>query len=56
LSEAEARLRLQRDGPNELARGEDHSLLHTMIEVLREPMFLLLLFAGGLYVFLGDNA
>jgi Ca2+-transporting ATPase len=56
LSEEEARRRLRQDGPNELARREDRSLLHTIIEVLREPMILLLLFAGGLYVFLGDHA
>ena len=56
LSEAEARRRLEQDGPNELPRREDHGLLHTVLEVVREPMILLLLFAGGLYVFLGDHA
>ena len=56
LTEAEARRRLLQDGPNELARREGRGLLHAAIEVVREPMILLLLFAGGLYVFLGDHA
>ena len=55
LSEPEARRRLRQDGPNELPRGEGHGLLHTLVEVLREPMILLLLFAGGLYLFLGNH-
>src|SRR5579864_4559724 len=55
LSQAEARRRLQEDGPNELPQGESQGLLHTVIGVLREPMILLLLFAGGLYLFLGDH-
>ena len=55
LSEAEAARRLRQDGPNELARREGHGLLHTLVGVLREPMILLLLFAGGLYLFLGDH-
>jgi Ca2+-transporting ATPase len=38
-----------------LPRRESHGLLHTVIEVLREPMILLLLAAGGVYLFLGDH-
>jgi Ca2+-transporting ATPase len=56
LPEAEASQRLRQEGPNELPRSEERSLLHTLIEVLHEPMILLLLFAGGLYLLLGDHA
>ena len=56
LSEAEAQRRLRQDGPNELSRREHGGLLHTVSEVLREPMIALLLVAGGLYVFLGDHS
>jgi predicted kinase len=55
LSEADARRRLQEDGPNELPRREDRGLLHTVTSVLREPMILLLISAGGVYLFLGDR-
>src|SRR5262245_21703907 len=56
LTEVEAQRRLREHGPNELPRREGHGFLHTVIEVVREPMILLLLFAGGLYLFLGDHA
>src|SRR5215471_2249716 len=56
LSQVEADRRLLQEGPNELPRSEGQGLLHTLIGILREPMILLLLLAGGLYVFLGDHA
>ena len=49
LSTAEARARLQRYGRNELPAPESRTLLRTMLEVTKEPMFLLLLAAGALY-------
>src|SRR5262249_40279362 len=55
LTVVEAQRRLRQDGPNELTRAPGHGLCHTAVEVLRERMILLLLFAGGLYLFLGDH-
>ena len=55
LTQAEAHRRLRQDGPNELPRREGRGLLRTAIEVLREPMILLLLAAGAVYLVLGDR-
>ena len=54
LSEAEARLRLQQDGFNELPRAERRTPLRIVLEVLREPMLALLLCGGLVYLLLGD--
>ncbi len=54
LSEAEANERLAREGPNELPAERRPSLVRTILGVLRQPMLLLLLAAGGLYLVLGD--
>ncbi|WP_448032881.1 cation-translocating P-type ATPase [Bradyrhizobium liaoningense] len=54
LSEAEARLRLQQEGYNELPRPERRTPLRIVFEVLREPMFALLLCGGLIYLLLGD--
>jgi Ca2+-transporting ATPase len=54
LSAAEARRRLDRDGFNELPRADHRSLLRIVVEVMREPMFLLLSAAAALYLVLGD--
>src|SRR6185437_9886402 len=54
LTEAEAAARLQHDGPNELPTGKPHSLIATAWEILREPMILLLVGAGSIYLFLGE--
>ena len=54
LSQAEAR-RLKQDGPNELPQREGRGLIRTAFEVLREPMILLLLAAGSVYIVLGDR-
>ena len=55
LSQAEARRRLKQDGPNELPQREGRGLIRTAFEVLREPMILLLLAAGSVYIVLGDR-
>jgi P-type Ca2+ transporter type 2C len=55
ITEAEARRRLREEGPNELPRSESRHLLHTALEVLREPMSLLLLAAGAVYLVLGES-
>jgi Ca2+-transporting ATPase len=54
LTQAEASGRLAMFGPNELPRAGGRSLLRIVLETLREPMFLLLLGAAGLYLVLGD--
>jgi Ca2+-transporting ATPase len=54
LSEAEATLRLQQHGYNELPSSESRSILATAWDVVREPMSLLLLACGTIYLILGD--
>lgn len=54
LSQAEARLRLRRDGANELPASGERNLLGIALEVVREPMFLLLVVAGVIYLLLGS--
>ncbi len=55
LSEPKARERLQLEGPNELERDKPPGLLRSIVAVLREPMLLLLLAAGAIYLVLGDR-
>jgi P-type Ca2+ transporter type 2C len=54
LSADQAARRLAEDGPNALPSGQRRSLLSITIDTLREPMFLLLLAAGTLYLVFGD--
>ncbi len=54
LSEAEAGQRLQEHGYNELPSSKGRSILATAWDVVREPMFLLLLACGTIYLILGD--
>ncbi|WP_425261971.1 cation-translocating P-type ATPase [Rubrivivax sp. RP6-9] len=54
LSGAQAAARLARDGPNALPGGQRRTLLTIAAETVREPMFLLLLAAGTLYLAFGD--
>lgn len=54
LTAAEAAARLAADGPNALPGGQQRSLLSIAADTAREPMFLLLLAAGTLYLALGD--
>lgn len=55
LSSAEAARRLAADGPNELADTRRRALRATILEVVREPMFLLLIAAGVVYFLIGDR-
>jgi P-type Ca2+ transporter type 2C len=55
LSEAEAEERLRRDGPNTLELDAPPGLLASALQVVRQPMFLLLLAAGALYLVLGET-
>lgn len=54
LSTAQAAQRFAEDGPNALPGGQHRSLLSIALETVREPMFLLLLAAGTLYMVFGD--
>src|SRR5690606_6641184 len=54
LSGAEARQRLLVDGYNELPAAKSRSGLAIVLEVIQEPMFLLLIACGSLYLLLGD--
>jgi Ca2+-transporting ATPase len=55
LTQAEAAARLAADGPNELAPPQRRTPWRIVLEVVREPMFLLLVAAGLLYLLLGDR-
>jgi hypothetical protein len=52
LSYAEARVRLQAEGMNELLATRSRNIPAIALEAVREPMFLLLLGAGGALTFL----
>lgn len=54
LSESEARRRFLEEGANELPASSKHRVFDTVLEVLREPMFLMLMACGILYFFLGE--
>jgi Ca2+-transporting ATPase len=54
LSAAAAAERLRRFGPNALPDPDQRNLARLVLEVLREPMFLMLVVAAGLYLLLGD--
>ena len=54
LSCAVAKARLKVEGANELPVTGQRNLLSIALEVLREPMFLLLVTAGVIYLLLGD--
>jgi Ca2+-transporting ATPase len=54
LTEAEVQYRLEKDGPNELPTARKRRIWQILFEVVREPMFLLLIACGILYLILGD--
>src|SRR5689334_15755299 len=54
LTEKTAVERLLAEGPNTLPDPERRTLRRIVLEVLREPMFALLLVGAGVYVALGD--
>ncbi len=54
LSAAAVQARLKADGYNELPRPDKRTPLGIIAEVIREPMLLLLLGAGALYLILGN--
>src|SRR3954447_738346 len=54
LSDAAALERLQADGPNELPTAKPRSSLAIAADVVREPMFLLLIATAFVYLILGS--
>jgi Ca2+-transporting ATPase len=54
LTQAEAHERLQAEGLNELPSARRRDIPAIVLEVMREPMFLLLVCAGAIYLLLGD--
>ena len=55
LSNDEAGRRLARDGFNELPSAKARNLWQISLEILREPMLLLLIGTGAVYLLLGDS-
>jgi P-type Ca2+ transporter type 2C len=54
LSQAQADQRLMIDGPNVIKTQRKRSLIERNLAMGREPMFLLLVLAAGIYLVLGD--
>jgi len=54
LSEAEAVERLKQEGYNELPSSKKRGIMTIAFDVVREPMFLLLVACGIIYLILGD--
>jgi Ca2+-transporting ATPase len=54
LSEAEAKKRLEEEGYNELPSARPRNILAILLGVVREPMFLLLISCGAIYLVLGE--
>jgi Ca2+-transporting ATPase len=53
LTDVEARERLESEGPNELPSSNERGVATIALEVAREPMFMLLVAAGSLYLLMG---
>ncbi|HEX7672453.1 MAG TPA: cation-translocating P-type ATPase, partial [Polyangiaceae bacterium] len=56
LHDGDARTRLQREGANELPTQQQRNLLTIVLEVVREPMFIMLVAGGVVYFLLGEPA
>jgi P-type Ca2+ transporter type 2C len=54
LKKEEAERRLLEEGPNELPSQKKRAALRILLEILKEPMFLLLLACGTIYLLTGD--
>ncbi len=55
LAEQEAQDRLRSEGYNELPAAKKSGIIGSLLDVLREPMFLLLISCGLIYLFLGET-
>ncbi|MDE2401827.1 MAG: cation-translocating P-type ATPase [Burkholderiales bacterium] len=56
LSDSEASRRLAQEGPNELPTSLPRGVLRLLRDIVLEPMFLLLVACGGIYMLLGDRS
>jgi len=56
LGEDEARVRFEQQGPNEIPAQRKRGLLAIVLEVAREPMFIMLVVAGSVYLTLGETS
>jgi P-type Ca2+ transporter type 2C len=54
LTDAEAAACVASQGPNELPASRKRTIVTLLLDVLREPMILLLCASGGVYLILGD--
>jgi len=54
LSEEQARALFQQGGPNEIPAQQKRGLAKIVLEVVREPMFLMLVAAGVVYLLMGE--
>lgn len=54
LTDEQAREKQLKEGYNELLQVKSHNFLKMVLDILKEPMFLLLVVCGTLYMFLGD--
>jgi Ca2+-transporting ATPase len=54
ISEQEAANRLKREGFNDLPSSKQRGIVAIALDVVREPMFLLLVACGMIYLFIGD--
>lgn len=54
LTDDEAKQGLQKWGPNKFESGPSRNIIHIVLDIVREPMFLLLAFACLLYFILGE--
>ncbi len=55
LSRKEADERLRKEGYNEIPSTKKRSVLRILVDVIREPMLLLLIGSGTIYLFLGST-
>ena len=55
LTDSEAQLRLRQYGPNTLPAAHKATLLSIALVTLREPMLVLLLSTGVVYLLIGDS-
>ncbi len=54
LTDEDVIARISSEGYNELPQAKQRSVFHIALEVIKEPMFILLLLCGLLYLMLGD--
>ncbi len=54
ITSQQAGILLKQNGPNELPSQKDRGLLHTIRSVIKEPMFMILVAAGVIYLILGE--